>query len=98
MQRANLTRKKVKRILVYYHELESMKVSHEAAMEIMEYVFAISSRWMEELLRRHSIQEFNDITLEYVHIDMLMIDAFVNSMRSTAKANRKKRTTQLLLF
>jgi len=98
MQRHDLNKQKIKRILVYYKELEGMKVSHEAAMQIMEYVFAVSSRWIEELLRRHSLHEFDDITLEYVGMDMVMIDAFVAALHRNAKETRKKRSRQLLLF
>jgi len=98
MQRPDLAKQKVKRILVFYKELESMKVTHEAAMEIMEYVFGVSSRWMEELLRKNSIEDYKDINLKYLDMDMVMIDALVSHIHKNARASRKDRNKQLSMF
>ena len=98
MQRPDLSKQKIKRILVFYNELERMKVNHEAAMELMEYVFSVSTRWMDELLRKHELTDYNDITLQHIEIDMMMIDGYISKIHKTGRVGRKQRTKQTTLF
>lgn len=95
MQRVDLKDIKIKRILLYYSELQRLKVDHETSMQIMEYQFGVSDKWIEELLRKYDITEFKDVRLDYVEVDIITIDKFVSNIRSNA---RKKRREQLELF
>lgn len=95
MQRVDLKDIKIKRILLYYSELQRLKVDHETSMQIMEYQFGVSDKWIEELLRKYDIEEFKEVRLDYVEVDIITIDKFVSNIRSNA---RKSRREQLELF
>ncbi len=95
MHRKELTRQKIKRILIYYRELERLHISHAGAMMIMTYVFSLSPRWIEEILRTNDISGFEDVNLDYLSLDMLLIDRFVQQLHSAGKKSRNK---QMQLF
>ena len=85
---------KIKRILIYYQELSRMHVSHEGAMKLMVYIFHVSERWLLEILRDNSIEDFRDVKLEHLDLDMKLIDAYLQKVYRQGKSNRK----QLKLF
>jgi len=94
MHRKELTRQKIKRILIYYRELERLHLSHEGSMLLMTYVFSLSERWLEDILRRNDLQDFEDIHLEYIDLDMKLVDNYVQKIHRETRNNRK----QLKLF
>lgn len=90
MHRKELTRQKIKRILIYYREMEHLHLSHEGAMLLMTYVFSLSERWLEDILRRNDLQDFEDIQLVYLDLDMKLIDNYVQKIHREIRTNRKQ--------
>jgi len=95
MLRPDLKDIKIKRILLVYRELERMKMNHESSMETMEYMFNLGARWMEEILRNNSIEQYSHIRLEHEDIDLAMVDMVVKKMHAQA---RKERSKQMNMF
>ena len=81
-------------MLIYYRELERLRVSHEGSMILMTYVFSVSARWIEEVLRTNDISDYEDVELEHLDLDIKQIDMFVQKLHRLGKNDRK----QLALF
>ncbi len=95
MHRKELTRQKIKRILIYYRELERLHLSHEGAMMLMTYVFSLSERWIEDILRTNDLKDYEDIELAHLDLDMKLIDNYAAKCQREAIKQRKE---QLKLF
>ena len=80
---------KIKRILLFYSELERYKLTHESSLQLMEYIFAISPRWIEEILRTNDIKDFKNTVLKHEDIDMLIVDAYVKKLNKAVAIQRK---------
>ncbi len=95
MRRSDLQESKIKRILMYYAELERHRVSHSEAMAFICYMFSVSERWVEELLRKYDLKNMLEINLPHSDVDLNAIDTFVKKLFKNAL---KERANQMELF
>ena len=89
VKRREIKNIKVRRILLYYSELERFKISHSGSLQLIQYIFSISERWIEEILRNNNIDDYKDIKLEHQDIDLVIIDAYVKKLNKAALKQRK---------
>ncbi|GEM_PF-4898646 len=93
MRRKDLQEIKIKRILTYYAELERHRVSHCESLAFICYMFSVSERWVEELLRKYDLRRMHEITLQHNDVDIIAIDTFVKKLYKQAlreRADQKK--------
>lgn len=88
MRRKDLQDIKTKRILLYYRELARHKITHIESVEFISYIFAVSDRWIEEILRKNDMKFLNEAVLQHRDIDLKIIDAFVKKLYKQARGNR----------
>ena len=88
MRRNDLQRVKIKRILMYYNELEKHQICHDGSLQLISYIFCVSGRWIEEILRKYDINDFADIELNYINIDTIIIDAYVDNLHKKVRKQR----------
>jgi hypothetical protein len=89
MRGSDLTRIKIKRILIYFQELNRLKVRMDATTNLICYVFGISEAWMLQIIKNNDLQDFKGIDLFFLEGDLKIIDAYVNKLSKDAKRERR---------
>lgn len=93
MLKAELTKSKIKRILIYFEELHRYKIHSEAVNSLICYVFSISERWLYQILKDNSKEQFEDVKLLFLEGDLKLIDAYAQKIIRDAKKERKQEKT-----
>jgi len=99
MNEIELTKQKHLRILFFYRELSRHKIDYEECLKFMSYQFSVSINWITRIIKNHEENDFSDVKLEHIDLDVLVIDLFAKKLYTEAKKERNiNNKEQLKLF
>jgi len=87
MRTTDRQRIKEKRILVYWQQLADLRIDTDASIELIRYIFSIEEAWILRLIRK-DIEEYNDIELLHIDLEIQLIDAFAQKNIKLAQEKR----------
>lgn len=87
MRTSESQRIKEKRILMYWQQLTELRIDTDASIELIRYVFSIEEAWILRLIRK-DIEEYDDIELLHMDLEIELIDAFAKKNIKLAQEAR----------
>lgn len=85
MRAINNQKIKEKRIVYFWDELSKLRLSTEAAMELICYMFNVSESWVYRIIKQ-SPEALEGVDLPHADLDKVYILAYFDKIKANAKS------------